>query len=351
MGPEARSPGDTDTMQRRRSGRRRSLGLHGGAGGAAQPGQPEAVERRPDRTGTDHRHPGGDALGTDLGRGRGQQLGQVGGQQVVRRRQLAEAEVDDPGGTVVRQEDVGQPQVAVGDAVRIRASSVHTLASTSSDISSASRRSSERPEIASYASTYPLGSALANATTRGVRMPRSRAANATSASRSTARRSDENARRRGRGPDPPVDAEQQIGAALVLPSAFTNRDDPSRLVAVGRRATGIEAGLLQPGQRHADRRQAGRHRLAEGRREGAPSATMAAPAAQPVSTATNVSNSICAPRKRVRVAMITTVHPARRHRRAIHGEAAVTTAANTANPMVDTTWSGATRCRTRRPHI
>ena len=47
--------------------------------------------------------------------------------------------------------------------------------------------------------------------------------------------------------------------------------------------------------------------------------------------------------------MITTVHPARRHRRAIHGEAAVTTAANTANPMVDTTWSGATRCRTRRP--
>jgi hypothetical protein len=52
-----------------------------------------------------------------------------------------------------------------------------------------------------------------------------------------------------------------------------------------------------------------------------------------------VSNSIGAPMKRVSVVMTTAVHPARRQRRAIHGEAAVTTAAKMANSTVDATSS------------
>ncbi len=76
----------------------------------------------------------------------------------------------------------------------------------------------------------------------------------------------------------------------------------------------------------------------------------AAPAVHPASTATIVSNSIGAPRKRVNVARITTVHPARRQRREIHGAAAVTTAAKIARPTAERDPIGGEQC-VRPVHI
>ena len=100
---------------------------------------------------------------------------------------------------------------------RTLTNSVHTRPSTSSVISFGSSRSSERPAIASYTRTKPFGSAVANTTRRGVRTPRSRAANTTSASCSTARRKVENAFSSPRVTrlDAAVDPEQQIGTALI----------------------------------------------------------------------------------------------------------------------------------------
>jgi hypothetical protein len=71
----------------------------------------------------EHRWPDGlpgdghGALRPHLQGGRGQQLGDVGGQEERRRRQLAEPEVDQPHRAVRRKEDVGEAQVAMGDAV------------------------------------------------------------------------------------------------------------------------------------------------------------------------------------------------------------------------------------------
>ena len=59
----------------------------------------------------------GGPLGADLQRLRGHRLGQIGGKQQVRRRQLAEPEVDDPNVVVVVEEHVGEAQVPMGDAV------------------------------------------------------------------------------------------------------------------------------------------------------------------------------------------------------------------------------------------
>ena len=105
-------------MASRRSGEQGRIGLHRGTGRAAQPGQLELIECGHQRLGADGGQTCGDGpVGADLRGRRGEQLGEVGGQQLIGRRQLAEPEVDDPGVAVVGQEDVGEPQVAMGDAV------------------------------------------------------------------------------------------------------------------------------------------------------------------------------------------------------------------------------------------
>src|SRR5689334_22263807 len=78
-----------------------------------------------------------------------------------------------------------------------------------------------------------------------------------------------------------------------------------------------------------------------GRRDGAPNATTAAaPAVQPASNATIVSNEIGAVTIRTNVRMSTRHHAARRQRRDTHGAAAVTTAVTAARPTAVATLFG-----------
>ena len=66
---------------------------------------------------------GDGAVGADVDARRRQQLGHVGGEEQVRGGQLAEAEVDEPHLAVVVEEDVGEAEVAVGDAVPAQSAS------------------------------------------------------------------------------------------------------------------------------------------------------------------------------------------------------------------------------------
>ena len=134
------------------------------------------------------------------------------------------------------------------------------------------------------------GSAVANATSRGVRTPRSRAASATSASCSTARRSDGErpARRRGRaGWMPAVDPEEQVGAALV---GAERLDEQGRPVPAGgevRAWSRGRRGWPAPAGRAARRRRPGPRRSTApvGRRDGAPSSTITGRAGGPTGQA------------------------------------------------------------------
>ena len=56
-------------------------------------------------------------LRADVQARRGEQLGDVGGEQQIGGGDLAEAEVDEPDLTVVVEEDVRQPEVTMGDPV------------------------------------------------------------------------------------------------------------------------------------------------------------------------------------------------------------------------------------------
>ena len=60
---------------------------------------------------------GDGALRADVQAGRGEQLGDVGGQQQIGGDHLAEPEVDEPHLTTVVEEDVRQPEVAMGEPV------------------------------------------------------------------------------------------------------------------------------------------------------------------------------------------------------------------------------------------
>ena len=112
----------------------------------------EPIERPRQRRRVDGGGGVGDGpLGTDVQAGRGQQLGDVGGEQQIRRGHLAEAEVDQPHLAAVVEEDVRQPEVAVGDAVlaAARPTRRQIAASTSSVTSLGSSRSSDLPSILS----------------------------------------------------------------------------------------------------------------------------------------------------------------------------------------------------------
>ena len=88
------------------------------------------------------------ALGADHRRERGRQLGDVVGEQQVRRRAFTEAEVDRPGYAVVGEEDVREPKIAVCDAMCARRSSTCSqIASSTSSVSSSDRETVERPAL------------------------------------------------------------------------------------------------------------------------------------------------------------------------------------------------------------
>jgi hypothetical protein len=128
----------------------------------------EAIDRGPQPFGPDRVECARDgALGADHRRERCRQLGDVVGQQQVRRRAFTEAEVDRPGDAVVGEEDVREPKIAVCDArlesLGRRVLAVHDRESVGVEVAEG-EWSSDRPSIASYASTNALGSAVAIAT-------------------------------------------------------------------------------------------------------------------------------------------------------------------------------------------
>ena len=131
----------------------------------------------------------------------------------------------------------------------------------------------------------PLGSAVATATRRGVRAP-------ASAGHQRHQRLvlDGPAQRRERPlvvqvreAGPAVEAEQEVGAALVLAQGLDEQRGAVRPGGRVRRSSpGRRREGLERGQGHAHRGQAGAMASAVGRRDGAPKATTAAaPATQP----------------------------------------------------------------------
>ena len=197
------------------------------------------------------------SLGTDLERRRRHQFRDVGGEERVRCGQLAEPEVDEPHGSVLGEEDVGQPQVAVGDAVppelrrpaprwrpgrrRSRPRERRGRGTGPPPPRRRGRSCSDRP-------WRRRRGAVCGCRAPGPPAPRApRARRCGAATRTGARRPGPAGRSSGRH------GRADRRCAGPHPSAFTKSFWPSIGGAeVGRRAAGVDAGLVEAGERNAD---------------------------------------------------------------------------------------------------
>ena len=155
-----------------------------------------------------------------------------------------------------------------------------------------------------------------------------------------------------------VEAEQQVGAALVGAERLDEELRAVRVDAeVGRGSPGVDAGRLELAHGDARRRRARRRWPAcVGRREGRPASHQDGGAGEPAGGRgqQRVERQSGRPTKAVTSRPSISAHPARRARRSSHGAAAVSAAAIAAMPAVVGNPSRSAdrdRCRARRATV